>query len=85
MIVRGAWARGIVEGAVIDRPALMAGDRVEVIVPFGSELRFWPIGIELALDLDVTIVPIDDRTEPTPGRPVLDATTTPARWRDPGD
>lgn len=78
---RDAWVRGLIEGAVIQPPSLARVDRIEVQVPFGAELRGWPVGLALALEqprLEIAI--IDDRTSPTPGLPLLDATKTPSRW-----
>ena len=54
---------------------------IEVIVPFGAELRSWPVGVVLSLGRRVTVLPVDDRQGPSGAYPVLDATHTPARWR----
>jgi hypothetical protein len=54
------------------------------VVPFGHELRSWPLGVMMAVGRDVEVRPIDDRTAPSPGVAVLDAAVSPPRWRAAG-
>jgi len=78
---RQRLGRAIVSGASERPPLLTDDDVVEVLVPFGAELRGWPVGVQLAIDHDVRVVPVDDRSGPSGTTPVLDATVDPAVWR----